>query len=366
MPVLALFLALSAFSARAQTPANVLVVVNGTDALSRRIGDYYVRRRGIPAANVCSIKTPVTEEIEHDTYVSDIERPISRFLKTGDNRNRILFIVLMPNVPLKVRGEGSRVMTEAASVDSELTLLYGKMAGRTFGRAGPVKNPFFAQRDRPFSHTYFPIYLVTRLAGYDYDDIKGLIDRSLAARNRGKFVLDLKSKENVEGNNWLRTAATLLPADRVFLEESERVVYDRKDVIGYASWGSNDNTRKSAGDRTTRFHWLPGAIMTEFVSTDGRTFAKPPDGWTIGSWTQKEHFFAGTPQSLTADYLHEGVTGASGHVYEPFLAFTPRPDYVLPAYYSGRTLAESYYLGMQGLSWMNIVVGDPLCRIGKP
>ena len=74
-------------------------------------------------------------------------------------------------------------------------------------------------------------------------------------------------------------------------------------------------------------------------------------------------FFAGSPQSLTADYLHEGATGASGHVFEPYLALTPRPDYLLPAYLNGRTLAESYYLALRALSWQNIVVGDPLCRL---
>jgi hypothetical protein len=36
---------------------------------------------------------------------------------------------------------------------------------------------------------------------------------------------------------------------------------------------------------------------------------------------------------------------------------------VLPAYYSGRTLAESFYLGIPGLSWMNVVIGDPLMRL---
>ena len=45
---------------------------------------------------------------------------------------------------------------------------------------------------------------------------------------------------------------------------------------------------------------------------------------------------------------------------------TPRPDLLLPAYYSGRNLAESYYLAMRSLSWQNIVLGDPLCSLGKP
>jgi uncharacterized protein (TIGR03790 family) len=69
---------------------------------------------------------------------------------------------------------------------------------------------------------------------------------------------------------------------------------------------------------------------------------------------------------LSADAIHEGATGASGNVYEPFLAACVRPDYLLPAYYRGRNLAESYYLAMPFLSWQGIVLGDPLCSLGKP
>ena len=76
--------------------------------------------------------------------------------------------------------------------------------------------------------------------------------------------------------------------------------------------------------------------------------------------------FARSPQTLTADYILEGASGCSGHVYEPYLAATPHPQYLFPAYFSGRNLAESYYLSIPDLSWQNIVVGDPLCKIGKP
>ena len=34
------------------------------------------------------------------------------------------------------------------------------------------------------------------------------------------------------------------------------------------------------------FQWLPGALVTEYVSTDGRTFRRPPAGWTIGTWKE--------------------------------------------------------------------------------
>ena len=106
-------------------------------------------------------------------------------------------------------------------MDSELTLLYGKLKGSKFERKGVVPNPFFGKRDAPFRHPLFPIYLVTRLAAYDWTDVKAMIDRSLAARNRGKFVLDLQfADDNESGNDWLRNAAILLPTARVVLDET--------------------------------------------------------------------------------------------------------------------------------------------------
>ncbi len=66
---------------------------------------------------------------------------------------------------------------------------------------------------------------------------------------------------------------------------------------------------------------------------------------------------------MTGDYIHEGASGASGQVSEPYLTFCPRPDFVLPAYFAGRNLAESFYMGIPGLSWMNVVIGDPLMRL---
>jgi len=344
---------------RAQTGDNVLLVVNRHHAVSRQIADYYASRRSIPARNVCYLTTTTAEEIDWKTYQERIEAPIAACLKAAGLEEKVLYIVTTQGVPLKVDGPGSGPSTERASVDSELALLYGKRKGATVSRPGPIPNPFFGRRDEPFRHPRFPIYLVTRLAAYDVADVKAMIDRSLAARNRGKFVID-KSSGSEEGNSWLGAAALLLPADRVVLEETSQVLYGQKDVIGYASWGSNDSDRKS---RFLHLGWLPGAIATEFVSTDGRTFRPPPPQWDIGRWNQRFSWYAGAPQTLTADYISEGASGASGQVFEPYLAFCPRPDFVLPAYASGRNLAESFYLGVPGLSWMTVVIGDPLMRL---
>lgn len=344
-------------SLSAQTGENVLVVVNRNDPTSLRIGEYYQSKRSIPAQNICRIATVTDEDISWQIYESEIEKPIGECLKKEGLQEKVLYIVTTLGVPLKMTdGEGGP-KTENASVDSELTLLYGRMKGATYPRAGPLRNPYFGERDAPFRHPTFPIYLVTRLSGWNFAEVQAMIDRALAARNRGKFVFDTKGPADSNGDNWLRTAALLLPADRVVLDNTPKVLFGMKDVIGYASWGSNDGGRQK---RWLGFEWLPGAIVSDFVSTNARSLKQPPDNWTFNTP------FEGWQQNLSADYLHEGATGASGHVYEPYLATIARPDYLFPAYYKGRNLAESYYLAMPVLSWQNIVLGDPLCSLGKP
>jgi uncharacterized protein (TIGR03790 family) len=344
----------------AQTTDQVLVVVNRKSAVSREIGEYYIHRRGIPSANVCLINTAPAETITRAVYTDEVETPIGSFLRRNRLQEKVLYIVLTSGVPLIVAGKGTAFSNETASVDSELTLLYQRLRGATIPLPGPVGNPFFRQRDTPFRHPLFPMYLVTRLDGYDMTDMKALVDRALAARNMGRFVIDLRADNDHQGNQWLRTAALLLPAARVVMDDSATILANLTNVIGYASWGSNDNDRKH---RLLHFQWLPGAIATEFVSTDARTFRKPPDNWELGTWSDRKTWFAESPQTLTADYIHEGASGASGQVDEPYLTYCPRPEFVLPAYYSGRNLAESFYMGIPGLSWMNVVIGDPLMSL---
>jgi uncharacterized protein (TIGR03790 family) len=361
-----LSLAVSQTGLFAQGPKNVLIVINDNSALSREIGEYYARRRGVPGKNICRIRTTQQESIRRSDYNREIAAPIANFLRANQLTESVLYIVTTAGVPLRVlRTSGDGMTTDGAAVDSELTLLYSDMhSGHPHALTGSLPSPFFGKRDAKFAHPQFPMYLVTRLAAYDFDGVKGIVDRALEAKNQGKFVIDLKaSGGSATGDDWLREAAALLPKDRTVLDESMKVLYDQTDVIGYASWGSNDPNRDQ---RFVRFHWLPGAIMTEFVSTNARTFARPPDTWNITGWGTPSLYFAGSPQSMTADYILEGVTGASGHTDEPYLTLTPRPEYLLPAYYQGRNLAESYYLAIRGLSWQNIVVGDPLCSLGPP
>src|SRR5436190_8617432 len=110
-----------------QSPATILLVVNDNSPLSRTIGEYYARRRGVPPANVCHLKASTGEEISREDYDRQIARPIGAFLRKQGLLESIYYIVTTAGVPLKIAGAGDGMMSSAASVDSELTLLYADL-----------------------------------------------------------------------------------------------------------------------------------------------------------------------------------------------------------------------------------------------
>jgi uncharacterized protein (TIGR03790 family) len=351
----------------AQTAANVLLVLNEESPLSMSVGSYYAQRRGIPQSNILRIRTTIDNSISREGFERQIDSPVASWLMRNFAQDRILYIVLTKDVPLRVTGTSGQEAT-TASVDSELTILYRKLiAGNTLPPAGPIKNPYFlgempVSQARQFTHEDQDIYLVSRLDGYNEADIRGLIDRGFAPSTEGRILLDTKGTLTQKGDDWLEAAAVLLAKmgfkDRVVLEESPKVLTGTKQVLGYYSWGSNDPSIRM---RHFGFEFVPGALAGMFVSSDCRTFSEPPAGWNVGPWDDKETYFAGSPQSLAGDLIRDGVTGIAGHVAEPFLEATIRPNILFPAYLSGFNLIESYYLAMPYLSWQTVIVGDPLC-----
>ena len=352
----------------AETGESVLLIVNRTSRISRQIGEYYQRRRNVPRRNVCEIRAPEAETVPRAIYKDHVERAVWDCLLPIplEERVKIRYLVTTKGVPLRVFPDEGGRQSDGAAVDSELALLPRIMDYEKYPAAGPVTNPLYGKYMTRFDVTKHKMYPVTRLTGYTFEDVRGMIDRCLEAKNSGFFVFDLSRGNPGDGDKWLQSAARALPQNRVRVEDTVEVLTGAKGVIGYASWGTNDARRQKSGARDLGFEWLPGAIATEYVSTNGRTFEEPPPDWRPGPWDDKDEFFAGSPQGLTADLIREGASGAAGHVYEPYLEGTPQPKYLFSAYYEGRSLAESFYLAIPFLSWMNVVVGDPLCSLGEP
>ncbi len=321
----------------------------------------------MPAGNVCRISTTVGETIERPAYALEIEGPIWKCITREAAQDRILYIILTKGVPIRIAGTGGRSGT-VSSVDSELTLLYRRHVGVLATIVGTLPNPYFAGAApittvTPFTHEKYDIYLVTRLDGYTLEDALGLIDRGAAPVQDGRFIFDERAPlSDKNGNAWLRQAAERLTADgfgdRVLLDESSMAITEQSPVLGYYSWGSNDSAIRI---RDFQFGFVPGALAAMFVSSDARTFKEPPPAWMPGDSNSPDGSFGGSTQSLAADFVHDGVTGTAGHVAEPYLDATIRPDILFPAYVKGMNLAEAFYAAMPHLSWQTIVLGDPLC-----
>lgn len=346
---------LLANSSNAQTSYNdVLVVINSNSAISDSIGTYFAQARNIPAANVARITVSTSEEID-STEFNNLRSQLESYITGHNLQNQINYIVTTKGMPLKInRGNTFSTSSPSASVESELTLILGSYSSYIGGN-GLVFSPYY-YKNTPFSRSTYGIYLVTRLDGYNFNDVKNLIDRSgpnTYLPPTAQFVFDQDPAWNgsLPGlNNNLATARTKLTDKgfNVYLNQDTVYSTDRDNVAGYASWGSNDHY----ADRYTQYAkprnlWSPGSITETYVSTSGRTFTAPA---TYG-------------QSLIADIVAEGVTGAKGYVYEPFSSAMAIVWVLFDRYTSNYNLAESFYMASRALSWMDVIVGDPKTSI---
>ncbi len=347
---------------------NVLVVFNDMSPISIETAMFYKRARGLENKNLFTIKTYPREEVSRIIFDKDIKEPIKRYLIENSMQDTILYIITTKGVPLKISGSGGRNGDHAA-VDSELALLYREMIYGDFFKKGKINNPYFNVDPlffgtRYFNHRDFDIYLVTRLTGFTIEDIKGLIKRGTGGLktnpNNGSFIFDQKGDKENPGDLWLKQAADLLKERQhtAKLEGTAHFLNSMENVMGYAGWGSND---PNYFGRFLRNKYLDGALATNYVSSNGRTFHEPPKSWSPGNFGNKENYFYGSPQSLAGDFIREGITGVCCNVYEPYLDACVRPNILFPAYTMGYNLAESFYMATKYLSWQTTIVGDPLC-----
>lgn len=352
----------------AQSAENVAVVINDNSSDSQKIGAAYARARSLPESNVLHIRTSPDETVDRLIFTRTIEQPIAAAISRGRLQDRILYLVLTKGIPIRVTGTRGANGT-VASVDSELTLLYRKLAGTAVSPEGPIANPYFlADRElseaRPFTHREFDIFLVSRLDAYTVDEALGLITKATSAKGDGRIVLDQRAAlVNAVPETWLEAASKRLTqqghGSQVDLETTPKPARGITQVLGYFSWGSTDPQNRV---RTYGMSFVPGAIAANFVGSDARTFSEPPPTWVpSGNPVNRSSWYAGSPESLVGDLIRDGVTGTSGYVEQPMLNGTIRPQILFPAYYSGFNLIESFYLATPYLSWQTVVIGDPLC-----
>ena len=329
----------------------VLVVMNGANEDSVKIGNYYVQRRKIPAQNTVMLNCSASENISPDEYKFGIQKPILDALKKCPNP--IDFILLIKGVPIRMRDDGGY------SVDGHLASMNLTIKPIEKLEEDQIKqsiNPYF-DKTEPFSSKKFNMYLVTRIDGYDVEQCKNLIDNSVRAKSeKGPFFFD--AADNRKSGGYLEMQQMLFRANELLkskgftssIDEKGEFVAPNESLMGYASWGSNDGAFKGDVYRSLRFK--PGAIVETYVSTSGRTF-------NLNTAIESKK---NGGQSLIADLIQCGVTGVKGYVSEPYTFALAHPDILFDRYTSGFNLAESFYAASLVTKWKDLVIGDPICR----
>jgi uncharacterized protein (TIGR03790 family) len=329
--------------------SDVLLLINDNSQMSKDVGEYFAAARGIPPERMAYLDVPDQEFITPEQF-TDLKGKVKSYMVEHELVNDINYMVTTKGFPLSVYSSSG--FTYGSCVDEELALIFGSLESQ-IGNFYAVSNPYYGQ-DAYFTHGNYPMYIVNRLTGYNWSDVKALIDHANSTYgNRGLFVLDADPSKNdgngyEVGNQWLRDARDILSERsqyvdgiEVLFDESYWYITQQSEVMGYASWGSNDaNDTDNAKPHNT---WVNGSLAETFVSTGGRTFRWPP---SYG-------------QSLIADWIREGVTGIKGYVQEPFLTAIAHPDILFERYTRGYNLGESYRMASVMLGWMGVVVGDP-------
>lgn len=362
-PLLLLLLLGSTPSLYAQASVDyndVALIVNDNSDVSKAISEYFRQKRKIPQRNIIHITTSSNETVDSVTF-ENIRSQIETYLTTNDMVDTINYLVTTKGMPLRINRSNPSVATSnRSSLESDLMLILGPLS-QYIGGPGPIQlNQGYFGSKLHFSRSLLPIYLVTRLDGYTTEDIYRMIDRSgpntLVDKQSATFILD-QDPTPIDGNYNLamRLVAPLLVERgwNVVLDSSKVYLTEQKNVIGYASWGSNDDNAKNYAENAKPLNtWSPGSLAETYVSTSARSFQP---GTTYG-------------QSLIADLIVEGVAGVKGYVFEPTTAALAQVQVLFERYTDSAqdtrfNMAESYAMASPLYSWMDVVIGDPKTSI---
>src|SRR3989344_4269142 len=264
--------------------SDVLVVININSQVSEQVGSYFANARHIPSINIARISVSGNEEI-NDAEFNSLRSQLESHIINNNLQDKINYIVTTKGVPLKInRGDGCfSTSSSCASVDSELMLILGAYSVY-IGQAGRITSPYYYW-STSFSHTTYGIYLVTRLDGYTFEQIKNMIDKAaqpIVVDAEAKFVFDQDPDWNSglpSLNARMQTANDIL-VDRGYnsiVNTSTVYVTNQTKVIGYTSWGSNDHyDHLYTQNAKPNNEWQPGAIAETYVSSSAITFNYPP------------------------------------------------------------------------------------------
>lgn len=309
------------------TAADMGLVVNTADPYSVAVGEYYARKRGVPANQVVYVQMPVKPTLS----AAEFE------VLDAQIRN-----ALGPQVQALALAWTQPYAVECNGITAAVTLGLDPEACKQ--SCAPTKpSPFFNNAvSRSLAEGGLRPSML--LAARSVENAQALIDRGMAADQQlGKRGVPLASAVFVATPDKARNvrAAWFPPAGAV---PALGVQVERQDaetatpvqrVILYQIGAVRE-------DHMARINWLPGALADHLTSYGGQLLA--PQG-----------------QMSVLDWLEAGATASYGTVSEPCAhpQKFPHPQVLLAHYAQGSTALEAYW---RSVAWpaQGVFVGEPL------
>jgi len=386
--------------ALALEPNEILVIANVDYPASTRLGRYYCQQRGIPGGHVVpvSLGPALRDTISRADYEKRLARPIRRIFATRPDLENIKCLVTTYGVPFRVgrrrplpqsegrlkelkallgreqdalKEEEAREQPNAielqrrkhriseleldidritgketeASVDSELSLVLWRAYELHRWRPNALRSGAV----QPFK-----TLMVCRLDGPDYGVARGLVDKALAAEEKG-----------------LTGTACV----------DSRGLYHKKDMYAYYDQSMRDlalltqlRTSLPVREEKTDALFAPGscpgtALYCGWYSlrkyVDAFDFVEGAVGYHIASLEAVDLRNPKSRQWCPA-LLMDGITATLGAVGEPYLRAFPQPKAFFLELFNGRCLVEAFYRTKAFNSWQMVLIGDPLYRPFRP
>jgi uncharacterized protein (TIGR03790 family) len=377
-------------------PAEVLVMANGDNAASVRIARYYCEKRHVPAENILAVSLGVElkDTISRSDYEEFLAGPIRKKLLSLEFAGKIRCLLTTYGMPYKVAGRGplkglegrlkelkeladqqktaieqleqnglanspehERASRALAQIQLDIDRISGKETGASVDSElsmvlfGPY-DLYRWQLNMLRSSTSglgFMTLMVSRLDGPDYTIVKALVDKAIAAEEKG-----LKGIAYIDSRG-LPNKSGYLPG---YFDQSLRdlAVLTRL------------RTGLPVQEEQTEALFAPGtcpraAIYCGWYSLkkyiDAFDFVDGAVGYHIASFEAVDLRDPNSTQWCPA-MLRDGITATLGAVAEPYLHGFPEPRAFFVELYNGSCLVEAYYRTAPFNSWQLVLIGDPL------
>lgn len=302
-------------------PAQVAVIVNTANENSLEIGQYYLKLRQIPQANLIKVDIPGNPKKLNVEQFNALKQQITNKL-TPD----IQVILLVWTAPYAV---------ECNSITSALTLGYDAAQCQNTCGQGKV-SPYFGSTSRRPSD--LGLQLTMLMPTESVDEAKSLIDRGvLSAFNVNEasgYFLNTSDKNRSSRAIYFPKTINIAEKKLHLYNLNADAIEHKKDIMFY-------QTGLASVQHLETLRFMPGALADHLTSYGGDLLE------------------GGQMSSL--NWLNAGATASYGTVSEPcnYWQKFPNSTVLLTHYLSGETAIEAYW---KSVAWpaQGLFIGEPL------